>query len=220
MEIGTVINIAIIDDHKIFRDGIRMALKDKPYLKIVWEAQDGDELYHKIQLRKPDLLLMDLRMPNFDGMLALERLKKENEGLKIIIMSMYDDQEVVAKSMEMGANAYLPKTSDPNEIYKAILSCMNDDYYFNDIVNQSVLLKLQQKKSTTRKFYPEPIKFNEKELRILQLICEDKTTDEISEAVFLSPRTVETIRQNMKSKVGVKTIAGLVMYCSRNKIIT
>lgn len=220
MEIGTVINIAIIDDHKIFRDGIRMALKDKPYLKIVWEAQDGDELYHKIQLRKPDLLLMDLRMPNFDGMLALERLKKENEGLKIIIMSMYDDQEVVAKSMEMGANAYLPKTSDPNEIYKAILSCMNDDYYFNDIVNQSVLLKLQQKKNTTRKFYPEPIKFNEKELRILQLICEDKTTDEISEAVFLSPRTVETIRQNMKSKVGVKTIAGLVMYCSRNKIIT
>ena len=220
MEIGTVINIAIIDDHKIFRDGIRMALKDKPYLKIVWEAQDGDELYHKIQLRKPDLLLMDLRMPNFDGMLALERLKKENEGLKIIIMSMYDDQEVVAKSMELGANAYLPKTSDPNEIYKAILSCMNDDYYFNDIVNQSVLLKLQQKKNTTRKFYPEPIKFNEKELRILQLICEDKTTDEISEAVFLSPRTVETIRQNMKSKVGVKTIAGLVMYCSRNKIIT
>jgi DNA-binding NarL/FixJ family response regulator len=218
MEIGTEIHLGIVDDHKIFRDGIRMALKEKPYLKVLWEAEDGNDMLHKLEMRRPHILLMDIRMPNFDGINALTLLKKDHADLKIIILSMYDDQEMVSKVMELGANGYLPKTSDPDEIYKAILACMNEDYYFNDIVNQSVLLKLQQKKNV-RKFYPEPVKFSEKELNILKLICEDKTAEEISEAVFLSPRTVETIRQNMKAKAGVKTIAGLVMYCSRNKII-
>ncbi len=218
MEIGTEIHVGIVDDHKIFRDGIRMALKEKPYLKIIWEAEDGKDLMHKLELRKPHIILMDIRMPNFDGITAIPLLKRDHEDLKIIILSMYDDQEMVTKVMELGANAYLTKTSDPDEIYKAILGCMNDEYYFNEIVNQSVLLKLQQKKSV-RKFYPEAIKFSEKEINILKLICEDKTTEEISEAVFLSPRTIETIRQNMKAKAGVKTIAGLVMYCSRNKLI-
>jgi DNA-binding NarL/FixJ family response regulator len=218
MELGNEISIGIIDDHKIFRDGIRMALREKPYLKILWEAEDGQDMMHKLELRKPDVVLMDIRMPNFDGIHALSLLRKDHESLKIIILSMYDDQEMVTKVMELGANAYLTKTADPDEIYKAILTCVNEDYYFNDIVNQSVLLKLQQKK-TVRKFYPEAIKFSEKELNILKLICEDKTTDEISAAVFLSPRTIETIRQNMKAKAGVKTIAGLVMYCSRNKLI-
>lgn len=218
MEKEQEILLGIVDDHKIFRDGIRMALREKPYLKVVWEAHDGDDLMHKLQLRPPHIILMDLRMPNFDGVEALSTLKKNYPELRIIVLSMYDEQEMVSKVMELGANAYLPKTTDPEEIYKAILACMNDEYYFNEIVNQSVLLKLQQKK-TVRRFYPEPVKFSDKELKILQLICEDKTTDEISEVVFLSPRTIETIRQNMKAKAGVKTIAGLVMYCSRNKII-
>jgi DNA-binding NarL/FixJ family response regulator len=95
---------------------------------------------------------------------------------------------------------------------------MNDDYYFNELLNKAVLLKLQQKKNT-RQFYPNPVTFNEKEISILKLIAQDKTTEEISKEVYLSPRTIETIRQNMKTKVGAKTIAGLVMYGMRNKLI-
>jgi DNA-binding NarL/FixJ family response regulator len=212
------IHLAIVDDHKIFRDGIRMALKEKPLIKIIWEAEDGEEMMHRIQLRRPDVILMDIRMPKFDGINALKVLKAEGEELKIIILSMFDDQEMVGQMMEMGANGYLTKTSDPDEIYKAIIKVAEDDYYFNDIVNASVLLKLQQKKGA-KKMVPETAKFSEKELKILQLICDDKTTDEISDEVFLSPRTIETIRQNMKAKAGVKTIAGLVMYCSRNNLI-
>ncbi len=131
---------------------------------------------------------------------------------------MYDDKEMITKLMEMGANAYLTKTTDPDEIYNAILTCMNDDFYFNDLVNSAVLLKLQHKK-TVRRFYPTSVKFNEKELRILKLISDDKTTEEISKEIFLSPRTIETIRQSMKQKVGAKTIAGLVMYAMRNKLL-
>lgn len=213
-----IIKVAIADDHKIFRDGIRMSLKDREYLKILWEAEDGKDLMHKMQLKRPDVLLMDIRMPEIDGINAISLLRKEYEDVKIIILTMYDDQEMITKMMEMGANAYLTKTTDPDEIYQAILACMNDDFYFNELVNKAVLSKLQTKR-TVRQFYPNPVKFSEKEIRILKLLAEDKTTEEISKEVFLSPRTVETIRQNMKTKVGAKTIAGLIMYGMRNKLI-
>jgi len=212
------IRLAIADDHKIFRDGIRMALKDREYIKILWEAEDGKDMTHKLKIKEPDVLLMDIRMPEVDGIEAIKMIRHEYEGLKIIVLSMYDDKEIITKMMEMGANSYLTKTSEADEIYNAIVTCMNEDFYFNELVNSAVLLKLQHKKSV-RRFYPSTVKFTEKELRIMKLISEDKTTEEISQEVFLSPRTIETIRQSMKQKVGAKTIAGLVMYAMRNKLL-
>ncbi len=213
-----IIQLSLADDHKIFRDGIRVALKSRQFIKIMWEAEDGKDMMEKLKIKTPDILIMDIKMPESDGIKELQQIKREYEGLKVIILSMYDDKETISRAMEYGANAYLAKTSDAEEIYKAVITCMNDDFYFNDLVNAAVLTKLQHKKSM-RKFYPAEVKFSEKELKILKLISEDKTTEEISENVFLSPRTVETIRQNMKSKVGAKTIAGLLMYGMRNNLL-
>jgi DNA-binding NarL/FixJ family response regulator len=215
-----IIKIAVADDHKIFRDGIKIALSAKENLKMLWEAADGKDMMHKISVKLPDVLLMDIRMPEIDGINALQILRKEYETIKIIVLTMYDDEQMINKMMEMGANAYLIKTTDPEEIYTAILTCMNEEFYFNDLVNKAVMGKLMQKKNV-RHHYADvlPISFTEKETKILQLLSEDNTTEEISQAVFLSPRTVETIRQNLKSKVGAKTIGGLIMYAMRNKII-
>ncbi|GAB4091195.1 response regulator [Flaviaesturariibacter terrae] len=212
------IRVAIADDHKIFRDGIKMALTGRNYIKILWEAEDGKDLLHKMKIKQPDVLLMDIRMPEMDGANAISLLRKEYEEVKIIVLTMYDDQEMITKMMEMGANAYLTKTTDPDEIYEAILTVMNDEFYFNDLVNKAVLLKLQYKKKV-KQYYPNTVQFSEKELKILKCIAEDKTTEEISKEVFLSPRTIETIRQKMKEKVGAKTIAGLVMYAMRNRLL-
>ncbi|TDW95692.1 response regulator transcription factor [Dinghuibacter silviterrae] len=212
------IKLALADDHKIFREGIKMALGGKPHLKIIWEADDGKDLMHKLAIKMPDVLLMDIRMPELDGINAIQLIRKENEEIKIIVLTMYDDQQMISKMMESGANAYLTKTTDPDEIYEAILTCVNDEFYFNDLVNQAVLLRLQHKK-IVRQHYPKQIQFSEKELQILKFLSEDKTTEEISKLVFLSPRTIESIRQNMKAKVGVKTIAGLIVYGMRNKLI-
>jgi len=220
MSLSTLIKIAIADDHKIFRDGIKMALSPKENLKMIWEAEDGKDLMHKMTIKKPDVLLMDIRMPEIDGINAIEMLRKEYDDLKIIVLSMYDDQQMISKMMEMGANAYLTKTTDPDEIYEAILTCMNEDFYFNQLVNNAVMGKLMQKKNVRQHYGSNvPITFSEKELKILQLLGEDKTTEEISKIIFLSPRTIETIRQNMKNKVGAKTIGGLLMYGMRNKMI-
>jgi len=215
-----VIKIAIADDHKIFRDGIKMALSSKENLKMIWEAENGKDLMHKIEIKKPDVLLMDIRMPEIDGINAISMLRKEHDDVKIIVLTMYDDQQMISKMMEMGANAYLTKTTDPDEIYEAILTCMNDEFYFNQLVNNAVMGKLMQKKNVRHHYGSvAPITFSEKELKILQLLAEDKTTEEISKIIFLSPRTIETIRQNMKNKVGAKTIGGLITYGMRNKMI-
>lgn len=216
----TFIKIAIADDHKIFRDGIKMALSDKPDLKMLWEAEDGKDMIHKIGIKKPDVLLMDIRMPEIDGINAIQLIRKEHDDIRIIVLSMYDDQQMISKMMEMGANAYLTKTTDPEEIYEAIRSCVHEDFYFNDLVNKAFKGKLMQKKGVRQNYGAHtPVHFNEKEVKILQLLAEDKTTEEISKVIFLSPRTIETIRQNMKSKVNAKTIGGLIMYAMRNKII-
>lgn len=220
MQADQIIKIAIADDHQIFRDGIKMALSGKSNLKMLWEAEDGKELMHKIAIKKPDVLLMDIRMPEIDGIHAIELLRKEYEDIKIIVLTMYDDQKMISKMMEMGANAYLTKTTDPEEIYEAILTCMNEDFYFNSLVNNAVMGKLMQRKNVRNHYGSAvPISFNEKEIKILKLLSEDKTTEEISKIIFLSPRTIETIRQSMKNKVSAKTIAGLIMYGMRNKLI-
>lgn len=215
-----LIKVGIADDHKIFRDGIKLALSQNKDLKIIWEAENGKDLLHKIAIKKPDVLLMDIRMPELDGINAIELLRKEHDDIKIIVLTMYDDQQTISKMMENGANAYLTKTTDPDEIYHAIVTCMNEDFYFNQLVNNAVMGKLLQKKSVRRQFGANaPITFNEKELKILQLLGDDKTTTEISKIVFLSPRTIETIRQNMKNRVGARTIGGLLVYGMRHKLI-
>ena len=220
MSLDNTIKIAIADDHKIFRDGIKMALSSRVDLKMLWEAEDGKDLLHKIAIKQPDVLLMDIRMPEIDGINAIEILRKEYDKLKIIVLTMYDDQQMISKMMEMGANAYLTKTTDPDEIYEAILTCMNEEFYFNQLVNSAVMGKLMQKRNIHKHYGSTlTINFNEKELKILQLLGDDKTTAEISKIIFLSPRTIETIRQNMKTKVGARTIGGLLMYGMRNKMI-
>jgi DNA-binding NarL/FixJ family response regulator len=195
-----------------------MSLKDSDRINIIWEAEDGNDLMDKMQLNRPDVLLMEIGLPDVDGVNIISLLRKSYEELKIVILSMVDDQEVINKIMEMGANAYLSKSSAPEEIYKAIVTSFTSDFYFNELVNKAVLTKLQTKRHA-RQFYPNTVVFSEKELKILRLLADDKTTNEISKLVFLSPRTIETIRQNMKSKVGVKTIAGLIMYGMRNRLI-
>jgi DNA-binding NarL/FixJ family response regulator len=218
--INELIKIAIADDHKIFRDGIKMALGSRDTLKMIWEAEDGKEMMHKMEVKTPDVLLMDIRMPEVDGINALQILRKEYGAVKIIVLTMYDDEKMVNKMMEMGANAYLTKTTDPAEIYQAIITCINEGFYFNDLVNKAVMGKLIQKKNVRQNNVGEiPVSFNDKEIKIIQLLAEDMTTDEISKVVYLSPRTIETIRQNLKTRANVKTIAGLVMFAMRKGFI-
>jgi len=138
----------------------------------------------------------------------------------VIMLTMMDDHSMITKLMELGANSYLTKTSDSEIIYEAIKTCHEQEYYFNSLTNKALLSNLRQKNpSLPQKLVPEDPKLSEKEITVLKLMCEEKSTREIAEAVELSPRTVEAIRDKLKVKTGSKSTAGLIMYAVKHKLL-
>jgi DNA-binding NarL/FixJ family response regulator len=136
------------------------------------------------------------------------------------MLTMVDDNSMITKLMELGANSYLTKTSDSEIIYEAIKTCFEQEYYFNSLTNKALLSNLKQKNPITpHQLTQQEVFLNDKETTILRLMCEEKSTKEIADMVELSPRTVEAIRDRLKVKTGSKTTAGLIMYAVKHKII-
>ena len=130
---------------------------------------------------------------------------------------MHNDHSMISKLMEIGANSYLTKNSDSENIYNAIKTCYEQEFFFNELTNKALLTGLRTKRSDPGS--QQEISLSEKELTILKLMCEEKTTKEIADMVEISPRTVEAIRDKLKTKTGAKSMAGLVMYAIKNGII-
>jgi DNA-binding NarL/FixJ family response regulator len=212
------IRYAIADDHKIFRRGIIAVLENTPFLKLVLEAENGRELLSNLPKAKPDIILLDLVMPEMDGIETTIEIRKQNSDIKIIVITMHDDEKYVIHLMEIGANGYLLKNADPDEIKMAITAAYENGYYFNDFVNKA-LLKRVVHKNQLKPVFNKNIELTSREIEVLKLICQELTANEISKLIFLSPRTVEGIRTKLLEKIGVKNTAGLVMYAVKNGIV-
>lgn len=219
-ETSDVINIMIVDDHVLYRAGVKTALSSKKDIKVIAEADNGAHLLNMLKGIQPDVILLDIQMPIMDGISTLPEVKKLYPGIKIIMLTLLDDQSVITKLMELGANSYLVKTSDAEVIYEAIKTCYQQEFYFNSLTNKALLNNLRQKNSLSPfKTAHEDAVLTEKEITILRLMCEEKSTREIAEAVDLSPRTIEAIRDKLKVKTGTKSTAGLIMFAVKNKLI-
>jgi len=169
---------------------------------------------------QPDVILLDIQMPIMDGITTLPEVKKLYPGIKIVMLTLLDDQSVITKLMELGANSYLVKTSDAEVIYEAIKTCHQQEFYFNSLTNKALLNNLRQKNmSSPFKTNQDDAVLTEKEITILRLMCEEKSTREIAEAVDLSPRTIEAIRDKLKTKTGTKSTAGLIMFAVKNNLL-
>jgi DNA-binding NarL/FixJ family response regulator len=212
------IRYAIADDHKIFRQGLKLALGDDKQIKCIGEAEDGVALLELLKTQKADVVLVDLKMPRMDGIEVTKEIRSLYPDLKVLILTMFDDEHFILHMMEAGANGYLIKNADPEEIKTAIHAAAENGYYFSDMVS-SILLKNVVQKNKATPVFKEEVKLNEKETEILKLICQEYTTAEIGKMVFLSPRTVEGIRANLLEKIGVRNTAGLVMYAVKNGIV-
>src|SRR6266498_4503055 len=213
------IKIAIADDYKIFREGLKVSLADDQNLEVVFEVDNGEDLLKSMESNKADIVIMDLNMPIMDGMEATQVIRKKYNEVKVLVVSMYDDDKFIIHLMEIGANGYLLKNAEPDEIRKAIYAVHENGYYFNDLVNKALLKKLIIKNNINPSFN-QNVEFSEREHKVLKLICEEKTAVEIAKEIFLSPRSVEGIRQRLIEKVGVRNTAGLVMFAIKNGIIT
>ncbi len=219
-ESGGPIKVIIADDHVLYRAGVKTALSAKKDISVIAEADNGMHLLNMLKNIDVDVILLDIQMPVMDGIATLPEIKKLNSGIKVIMLTMVEDQSMITKLMELGANSYLSKTSDSEIIYEAIRTCHDQDYYFNSLTNKALLTNLKQRNfAGPQKLMQHEAQLNDKETTILRLMCEEKSTKEIADIVDLSPRTVEAIRDKLKVKTGAKSTAGLIMYAVKHKII-
>ena len=213
-----MIKIAIADDYKIYRDGLKVGLSPDENLEIIAEADNGEDLINALEKALPDVIIMDLKMPIMDGVEATKIIRKKYPSVKVLVVTMYEDDKFIIHLMENGANGYLLKNTEPDEIRKSIYADHENGYYFNDLVNKALLKKLVIKNNLKPSFN-QNVDLTERELEVLKLICEEKTAAEIGKEIFLSPRSVEGIRQRLIEKVGVRNTAGLVMFAIKNGLV-
>jgi two-component system, NarL family, response regulator DegU len=212
------IKIAIADDHALFRRGMASLLKTIPDFEVVLEASNGQELVDQIPAYKPDLVIMDLKMPVMDGMQATEYIREHFADVKVIVISMLDEDQFVYKLMELGANGYLLKDTDTEEVEMAIRTVLAEDYYYGPFLNKVMHRRFLDKSRKKEATINSKIHFTERELEIIQLVCEGLTTVQIADKVCLSNRTVDGHRNSIMDKLGVKNTAGVVVYAVKNQL--
>lgn len=212
------IKVAIADDYKIFRDGLKVGLAADNELEVVLEADNGVELLSALPQYMPDVVLMDLKMPLLDGMEATKEIRKKYDFVKVLVVTMYEDDKFIIHLMEIGANGYLLKNARSEEIRQSIHMVYENGYYFNDLVNKALLKRLLIKGNIKPSFNKD-VELTERELDVLKLICKEKTAAEIGKELYLSSRSIEGIRQRLIEKIGARNTAGLVMFAVKNGIV-
>ena len=208
-ENGGVINVIICDDHVLYRAGIKAVLSSKKDIKVIAEADNGSHLLNLLKAIQPDVILLDIQMPVMDGIATLPELKKLYPNIRIIMLTMMNDQSMKSKLMRLGANSYLTKTSDSEIIYEAIKTCYEKGFYSNSLSNIPLLNNLRQKIQSSIMARKEDAILSEREITMLRFMCEEKSPREIAEAIELSPRTIEMLRNKLWAKTGAKSTAGL-----------
>jgi two-component system, NarL family, response regulator NreC len=214
------IKIAIAEDQSIFRNGLTKLLNDIHGFEVVLAVENGQLLLDALPTMSVDLALIDFRMPVKNGIEATKELREKFPDVKVLLLSMYDDVEFVESAIENGANGYLSKDDDADEIQLAIKSAVETGYYLNDRTSKMFIAKMVHSGKIQPIFEISSNNiFNENELVILELICDEMTTQEIAEKLFKSRRTIESARTMMMSKVGARNVVGLVMYAIQNGIV-
>jgi len=214
------ISIIIVDDHTLVRKGLARLLSLYEDFEVLAELGDGREAVKQALERHPDVVLMDLGMPNFNGIEAIRQIKKQRPTIKILVLSAHDDKEYVEQTIECGADGYMLKNTSPEEMTSAIRSVHSGRHYFSPSVAksaESAISKRSLKSSGDREGHLESLTTRERE--ILQLIAESYSHQRIAEMLHISVRTVDTHRFNIIQKLGLHDTASLVTYAIKNGIV-
>ena len=208
------IRIIIADDHQLFRNGLKILLNAFPEFEIVGEASNGEELLRIIKNTGADIALMDINMPEMDGVEATRRGIRISPDLKVIALSMYGEEEYYYKMVDAGAKGFLLKDSDISEVKEAILTVMKGGSYFSQELLYHVIQKIKHRESESKS-----ANLSKREKEILLKICEGLSNQEIAETLFISKRTVDKHRANLLGKTNSKNTASLILFAIKNKLI-
>jgi len=211
------INILLVDDHDIVRDGIRSLLEDQIGFNIVAEAENGRQALERCEDHKIDLALMDINMPELDGIKATELINEQHPEIKVLALTMMDENQHIRQMIEAGASGYILKNSDKDELLDAITAILEGRHYFSDDTARRVMMDLV--KSDDQSQHSDPADLTDREKEVLELIVKEHTNQEIADKLYISIRTVDSHRRNLLQKTGAKNTAGLVTYAIRHNLV-
>jgi DNA-binding NarL/FixJ family response regulator len=212
------IKVAIADDHQIFRKGVILSMRPYTNIKFISEAENGEDLLTKIKVNEPDVVLCDLKMPVKDGIDTTKQITRDFPKIRVIILTMYEDERFVGHLMDCGAAGYLLKSTEPAEIKRAVMDVMRTGFYLNPFVNK-VLIKKNYSKQKFNPSLSTEVVISEREKEVLTLVCMEYTAVEIAQKMEISARTVEAIKDRLMERFGVKNSVGLVFYAMKNQLI-
>ena len=213
------LHIVVTDDHRLFRKGICALLEDFKFIERIEEAENGKDLIEMIEAGKeiPDLILLDINMPELDGVETTKYLKARYPDIRIIIISMEEDVQLVSHLVDEGVDGYLLKNADPDELDLAIRMVMKNEFYFSSSLTGSFMKNSKTGRDSTDKKASEL--FSDRENQVLELICKEYTAAEIAEELMLSARTIEGYKRNLLAKSGTRNVAGLVIFAIKNHLV-
>ena len=218
MKATNPIKIILADDHEIFRDGFKAMLRKQPSVELVGEAADGEELVELTRQKQPDVVVTDVKMPRMDGLQATKIISKEFPDIGIIALSMIDEENLIIDMMEAGARGYLLKNAHKNEIIDAIKAVYSGNIYYCDSASAKLTRMIANSdRISFNKKAPRP-ELSQKEVDVIQLICEEMTNKEIADKLNLSTRTIEGYRDRIQEKINAKNSAGIVVYAIKHRI--
>lgn len=209
-----VTRIIIADDHQLFRNGLKLLLDSFPEFRVAGEAANGNDLLDLLSEAGAELILMDINMPEMDGIEATRRIMESHPSMNIIALSMYGEEEYYYNMVDAGAKGFLLKDSDINEVKEAIITVMKGGSYFSQELLYNVIQKFKTRETEIRQ-----ANLSKREKEILKKICEGLSNQEIADNLFISKRTVDKHRANLLSKTGSKNTASLILFAIRNKLI-
>jgi DNA-binding NarL/FixJ family response regulator len=209
---GDDLRIVIADDHRLFLMGLRQLLGKQPGIRVVGEAATGLEAVARVAEHRPDILLLDISMPELNGIEVARRVHEETPGTKVIILSMYSDRRYVTEALRAGARGYLLKSCPPDEVLRAILRVSSGQFHLGEGIEQVVAEIVHT--SGPGDHSPFGV-LSVREREVLQLLAEGKSTKQIGDLLNVSNKTIETHRQHIMDKLQLRTVAELTRYAIR-----
>ena len=215
------ITIAIADDQMLFRRGMAAIINSFEGMTVVCETDNGRKLltFLETTTQKTDVILMDLSMPELNGIDTMKIIHEKYPDQKVIILSVHNEEKFVVHLIELGANAYLFKNAEPEDVESAIRGVVEKGFYFSESLMHTFQKRMSNKKTHVSVHDNIPITLTAREIEVMNLICQELTAQEIAEKLFISVRTVDGHRNNLLEKTGARNTAGLVIFAIKNNLV-
>jgi DNA-binding NarL/FixJ family response regulator len=208
------IRISLADDHQLFRNGLKILLGSFSEFEVVAEAFNGNELLRALETSPSDIVLMDISMPEMDGVEATGILSRQLPGTRVIALSMYGEEEYYYRMIDAGAKGFILKDSDITDVHDAIIAVYKGGNYFSQELLYHVINRIKNREQEVKSS-----SLSKREKEILLKICEGLSNHEIADSLFISKRTVDKHRANLLAKTGSKNTASLILYAIKNRLI-